>query len=480
MIQNLKSKTLMSGSVMKFGGLLGCFIIFLLFACGDSCTEREKTSSELTIAGWDSLFSYHYAYTVKEEMGNDRTAEPVEVTLSAKSGELSNWQDEIRIVRVDTSKKPELVAFQVYGQVTAEAPPTESANIVFIATCPAYQQVTYHLYWGKVSAKPLPTAPFPTDLRIEGTAPGLTVQNAFYRIELSQKCGAIQTARRAGQDDEHDMRFYQKLPMHFGADVWSPPAAWDHDYDWESPPNAHVIEGPVMVKYHRWGPLKSYQDVIVHLTYTFYAGVPYVKTASMMEFTENRSARAVRLGEIVVTHLASKGHSREPEIDSTDIVFTHYAWQEAGKIVTREIAAHLDSQNVAVIEGIARGGLAILDRDVPWVAGYHTSKKVGIASLRKSHFVGNRYGNPIPFTAACTYLAQYGWGFTYWSRPEVYPFGLRKTTLDHNAVVSRGTLFAAEEALMIFEPKDNLKDVQNAYVSFTHPLKLQFKGTGPW
>ncbi len=461
--------------------LIFLFAVIISFtACADKQSVPKRKSALFSISGWDSLFIYQYDYVLKETSGLKRTAEPVKVTLSAKPGEIKNWTNEIRVVRWDSVQPPELIPFQVYGKETADKPPTESVNIVFIAKALPYQKINYKIFWGKCSDKVLPSAEQPTDLKLTGLKPGLTINNRYYHIELSEKSGAIQTARRASQGNEELISFYQGVPIHFGADVWSPPVSWDHDYDWKTPPNQQLIHGPIMIKYHRWGPLKSYQDVIVHLTYTFFTNVPYVVVSTIMEFTENRSARAVRMGEIVVTYMPSKEHPDYSKINSSDNVFTHYAWPEGERIVTRDIASHLDSKKVAQIEGFARGGLAVLDRDIPWVAGYNKLKKFGMASLRKSHFVGNKYGNPLPFTAACTYLGQYGWGFTYWSRPEVYPFGKRNTMLDHNTVVSKGTIFLSEEALLIFDPTNINKNIRNVYTKYTHPLKLQFKGTGPW
>lgn len=461
--------------------LIFLFVTIIIFtACEDKQSEPQGKVAQFSTAGWDSLFTYQYDYVLKETKGLARTAEPMKITLSAKTGEIKNWTDEIRIVRYDSVQPPELIPFQVYGQETVDKPSTESVNVIFIAKALPYQKITYKLFWGKCSDKVLPSAQQPTDLKISGNQPGLIIDNTFYHIELSVKSGAIQSASRASQGNRGLISFYQGAPIHFGADVWSPPANWDHDYDWQTPPNQKLVHGPIMIKYHRWGPLKSYQDVIVHLNYTFFSNVPYVVVSTMMEFTENRSARAVRIGEIVVTYLPSKGHPSYSQIDTSDIVFTHYAWPEEDRIVTRDIATHLDSQNVAQIEGFARGGLAVLDRDIPWIAGYNALKKFGMASLRRTHFVGNKYGNPLPFTAACTYLGEYGWGFSYWSRPEVYPFGKRNSTLDHNTVVSKGTIFASEEALLIFDPSDLNKNIRNVYTKYTHPLKLQFKGTGPW
>ncbi len=433
---------------------------------------------------WSKHFQYQYDYTLQEDAGLDREAEPVHVTLSAKEGEVEDWQKEVRVLRLEGDGEYEIIPFQAYGGVKAvvpqeEEPTTISTNIVFIATCDAKKNATYRLLWDNTDSATLPEAYPKRGLLLRGEAPGLYVENEFYRMQLSGKCGAIETAYRAGQGADCEMSIFQKIPTHFVADVWSPPQRWDHDYDWDTPPHQEVIIGPLMVEYHRWGPMSLYKDVEAHLTYTFYAGVPYVQVRSLMQFNENRSARAVRLGEIVTTHLETKKHQgnrAEPLIPT----FTHYAWPEHDKVITREINAHLNDDNEVEIEGYAKGAIAILDRDVPWVAGYHKSKEFGIASLRKSHFVMNKEGGPIPFTVPCTYVAQYGWGFSYWSRPEVYPFGEPNTILDRNAVVAKGTVFCNEEALFVFEPSSRLHEVRDAHQRFNNPLKLKFKGTGPW
>ena len=429
---------------------------------------------------WDSRFNYQYDYVLHEDAGLERTAEPVEITLSAETGEVRDWRNEILVVRLDPPAEPELIPLQILGHLTAATSSSESVNIVFLAACPANQKATYRLLWDKKDAHPLPAADGPMDLKVEGKPPGMTIQNAHYRVVLAAESGAILNARLARHGSDKAMDFYQKLPIHFGADVWSPPAKWDHDYDWNPPPQQRFDEGPLQVQYHRWGPLKRYRDVNVYLTYTFYAQVPYIKVVSMMEFTENRSARAVRLGEVVVTHAISPDHSRASEISSADHDFTHFAWAEDSEVKRVDIGSKLNADGMAQVEGLAPGSLAVLDRDVPWVAGYHDEKGYGLASLRRAHFTGSKFGNPLPVTASSTILAQYGWGFTYWSRPEVFPFGMLHTKLDQNVIVSKGTTFSSEEALLIFEPTHQLESVSRAYQQFSHPLKLEYRGSGPW
>jgi len=283
-------------------------------------------------------------------------------------------------------------------------------------------------------------------------------------------------------------KVFRKMPIHFGTDVWSPPQGWDHDYDWKAPPNQRCEGGATAFRYHRWGPMQRYRDVTTSITYTFYAHVPYVHVSSTMDFTEDRSARMVRMGEIVVDHSAKPGSAQnEGETPPAD-VFSHYAWPDAaGAVVERDVMASLDEEGWAALDGLARGALAILERDVPWVAAYDAERGYGMATLRRAQFAGNRLGGPIPHSAPCTYLSNYGWGFTYWSRPMVAPLGQRQTPLDRNTAIAAGTLFATEEALLVFEPgndggpaQERLKEVTEAQARFVRPLRFVYKGTGPW
>jgi hypothetical protein len=434
---------------------------------------------------WTGQFRCHLDYTLKETAGIRREAEPVEVTLSARAGRVEDWDKEVRVYRLGGRGAVQPVPFQVHGRLRSQRPVsrgrgTESANVVFLAKCEANGQVTYRILW-EARAKPVraPVAPAGHPLELEDSGAGARIANRHYNLRLAGESGSILHISRSGKHPRPQMRFYQKgVPIHFGADVWSPPQSWDHDYDWESPPNEKWVAGPLMAKYHRWGPLRTYDDVKVHLTYTFYAEVPYIHVSTLLEFTEDRSVRGVRIGEIVGTHRAKARHRRGNR--PIEPVFTHYAWPTAEGVRTLEIDAQLDDDNVARVEGYQPGTLGILDRDVPWVAAYHKEGEYGIASLRKSEIVMNRFGGPEPRATACTYLAQYGWGFSYWSRVAVFPFGARGTALDRNTVVAKGTVFTTEEALLVFDPAGDLDEVRRAYRKRESPLRPVFCGTGPW
>ncbi len=459
----------------------------------------DRQTSAVDLKAWDGLFAHRYDYVAIETAGLARRNEPIELTLTASPGVVTNWNDEVRVVRLDSSGNNRLVAHQILGRATASVlvdskdkakkdrvarAPAESVNIVFLAECAARKSARFRVYWAQAkeaSARvaDLPRAAAPTDLVVNGEPPGLTIENEHYALRLDPKSGALRAARRVAHDDSRLM-LYRNVPTHFGADVWSPPQSWDHDYDWKAPPNHKLLRGPIATRYHRWGPFQHYTDVVASITYTFYAQVPYIHVSTVFDFTADRSVRAVRMGEIVVDHSRKPGVARDPANEGRE-VFTHYAWpDEAGGVFSREINAHRDPDGMENVEGLARGAIGILERDVPWVAGYNTKLDYGMASLRLRQFVGNRLGGPIPHTAPCTYVANYGWAFTYWSRPMVYPLGLKGTDLDRNMALAAGTLFATEEALLVFEPDASLRVVREARQRLVAPLRHKFKGTGPW
>lgn len=455
--------------------------------------QAQADPTLIALDGWAGRFAHEYDYVLRETKNLERTNEPVEITLTMAGNPPETWRDHIRVVRLTEAGQGLLVPHQAIGEVTAggveqrdgKTPrPAASINVVFLADCPAGATVTYRLFWGHPEGTPagtdLPSAALEGGLQISGEAPGLTISNEFYRMKLDPKSGAIQRILPGKQEESSEI-FYKSTPIHFGVDIWSPEQSWDHDYDWPAPPNQKVEGGTLALRYHRWGPMHNYTDVEVSITYTFYAHTPYVHVSSTMRLTQDRSAHAIRMGEIVVSHSRRPPEHPDPNNEETPEIFTHYAWsQTPGDAPSREINANRNELGQANIEDHVTGGLAVLDRDNWWVAGYNLTKGYGLATLRKNQFAGNYLGGVTPQAAPCTYLGQYGWGFVYWSRPMVYPLGPSGSPLDLNTAVSAGTVFATEEALLVFEPTDTLHNVDEAAARFTTPLRFEFKGTGPW
>lgn len=465
----------------------------LLWAGSIAVAPLAAAAPETVAVGdWAGRFVHVYDYVLRETEGLARENEPVEITLTMAGDPAEAWRDHIRVVRMADAEQGVLTPHEVMGATEAggvEQPdgntphPAASINIIFLADCPANEEVTYRLFWGIPeggAGGEVPEAVPANGLRVAGEAPGLAVDNEFYHMELSEKSGAIQRIHTTFQTSDTEM-FYNKIPIHFGTDIWSPGQSWDHDYDWSAPPNQKMEGGALALRYHRWGPLHNYTDVEVSITYTFYAHVPYVHVSSTLRLTKDRSAHAIRMGEIVVSHSRRPPDNPDPKQEESPETFTHYGWPDgAGGVVQREINAYRNELGQAAIEGHVPGGLGVLDRDIPWVAGYNLKEHFGLATLRKNQFVGNYLGGVTPQAAPCTYLGQYGWGFVYWSRPMVYPLGAATSELDLNTAVAAGTIFGTEEALLAFKPDASLDAVASESRRFTTPLRFEFKGTGPW
>lgn len=447
----------------------------------------------IALDGWAGRFAHEYDYVLRNTTNHDRANEPVEVTLTMPGANSDAWRDHIRVVRLTEPGQGLLTPHQVMGETSAggveqrdgNTPhPVTSINVLFMANCPAEGTVTFRLFWGHPEdATPgadLPSATLEQGLQIDGEAPGLTIANAHYRMTLDPKSGAIARILPANQDESAEL-FYQNIPIHFGVDIWSPPQNWDHDYDWPAPPNQKLEGGPLALRYQRWGPMHTYTDVEVSITYTFYAHTPYVDVSSTMRLTQDRSAHAIRMGEVVVSHSRRAPEHPEPNHPETPEVFTHYAWSNpTGEATIVAINANRNELGQAKVAGSVPGGLGVLDRDNRWVAGYNAEKGYGLATVRKNQFAGNYLGGVTPQAAPCTYIGQYGWGFVYWSRPMVYPLGTAGSPLDLNTAVSAGTIFATEEALVLIDPSQVGPGLDAISERITTPLRLEFKGTGPW
>lgn len=447
----------------------------------------------IALDDWAGRFSHAYDYVLRNTTKQDRVNEPVEVTLTMPGANPETWRDHIRVVRLLEPGQGVLTPHQVMGEVSTGGQeqrdgntphPVTSINVLFMADCPAGGTVTFRLFWGHPEGAPpganLPSATLEQGLHIAGEAPGLTIANAWYRMTLDPKSGAIARILPADQDETAEL-FYQNIPIHFGVDIWSPPQSWDHDYDWPAPPNQKLEGGPLALRYQRWGPMHTYSDVEVSITYTFYAHTPYVNVSSTMRLTQDRSAHAIRMGEVVVSHSRRPPEHADPTTAEGPEIFTHYAWSNpSGDATVVAINENRNELGQANVVGSVPGGLGVLDRDNRWVAGFNAEKGYGLATVRKNQFAGNYLGGVTPQAAPCTYIGQYGWGFVYWSRPMVYPLGTSGSPLDLNTAVSAGTLFATEEALVLIEVSQVGPGLDAISERITTPLRLEFKGTGPW
>lgn len=259
---------------------------------------------------------------VTEEAGLARIGWPLEATVGFDAAAVKDAKD-LRLFLVDGSRKVP-VAFQVLevegaGVSPPALPPQMFVRLVFAADAPANGTATY-----VISAEGDAGTPAKT-LAVTGEGVGKTIDTGPAVFELHPGSGQLATfsPRQVNRDRLVFIQDPKNGPMaiHWNPDVWTPPAPWGHTSDWRTgrrcdaaSPAAEATpaldettrpflyrdwNGPLAYRLTRWGRMPSVPAVDVSVTYTFYAGAPFISVRSLMEFREDATANAVRNAELV-------------------------------------------------------------------------------------------------------------------------------------------------------------------------------------
>ena len=260
-------------------------------------------------ARWAAGWTLYQVVRVAEGAGLERSGEALDVVVAVPAGAVGSLSREVRVARVVPGEgregsRPVEVPSQVYGEERRlrDGPPAAGergerrAHLVWQADVPGGEEVWYLVLAGNPAAE-LPE--YPSDLRVGGEGFGLDVENDHFRARLSRQTGQLErlTYRRA-----HGLELFAGGEGH-----GEPPHLdWAHDYlagdrfnklrvtNWEACPNYAVVRGPLCVTVRRWGvphsplhPVLSASDLLVDLTYTFYAGAPYFTKHGRMEAVQD-------------------------------------------------------------------------------------------------------------------------------------------------------------------------------------------------
>ena len=362
--------------------------------------EVAKQSRAPSSGGyWNKHWKYYAANVVEETEGLSRTGEPVHRLLGLYADRLTDPAREIRVVGIDPeSGKAEEVPCQVYGRSTWDkmadehCQPTTTVELAYLADVPALGRKVFLIFYGNPKA----AAPgYPTDLTITGKGYGLTVENHHYRTILHPKSGAIDEIHlKQNANVVFDHHLETNGSLHWNPGVYAPPRTWIHASDWENPEGYATISGPVFFMTKRHAPLPLYPEVMCSITYTFYAGKPYIMVESVLDVTKDMDVVALRNGEIVLNHNVVK----------------EFAWKKAdggiGSVVIKDRPRHP-----------TRG--MDLHPATPWFAFYNREVPCALAAidLKLEAF---RRGKGLVEWEPWRYLH---WGpWAYCARPLIYTF----------------------------------------------------------
>ncbi len=371
------------------------------------CRDASGRSMELTKASrapaaggyWDRRWKHYASNVLEETAGQARQGEPVHLLLGLYADRLTEPARELRVVGIDPeSGRAEEVPCQVYGASTWDkmadehCQPTTTVELAFLADVPAFERKVFLIFYGNPDA---PAPSYATDLTVTGEGYGLTVENGHYRTVLHPGSGAIDEIHlKQNANVVFDHHRETNGSLHWNPGVYAPPRTWIHASDWENPGGYSTIRGPVFFTTKRSAPLPLYPEVHCSITYTFYAGKPYMMVESVLEVTKDMDVVALRNGEIVLNH---------------DVV-REFAWKKAdgqiGSVVIKERPRHP-----------TRG----MDLHVatPWFAFYNREVPCALAVVNLELTAFRRDRGLVEW-APWNYLH---WGpWTYCARPLIYTF----------------------------------------------------------
>jgi hypothetical protein len=400
---------------------------------------------------------------LSETAGINRTGEPVEVLLAFYPDEAQQLTRDIRVVAVD----PETHALtevpsQVYDQMeyleednlapdrdgkpTRQTPlwlPTTTIRVAFLADVPAKSSKVYLVFYNNPDAM---VRLYTTDLRVQGAAPGLQIDNNAMSVILHPNSGHLDEIKLKSKPDAP---LYHRLEtngaMHWNPDIYVPPRPWTHTADWKPPRNISTVSGSIIARSDVWDDMREVPEVDASVRYEFYPGVPYFVSTTTMRIKETVQALALRNSEMVI--------KRE--------LITHAAWYD------------ILSDSVIVYDVEHMPDLADLkmEADVPWIIFFNKEKGIGFAGIQLG-YSNTGVESPVRLLNPFFYITAGPW--IYWAR------GLSHTFLSSNmqqvVPVLKGNVFSEKWAYLVFETDKTptpYAPVVEWHKRLTSPLRIQ-------
>jgi hypothetical protein len=426
-------------------------------------TATKTVRAPEKVMVFDKAWKSYKSVVLSETGGISRTNEPVEVLLAFYPDEAQQLTRDVRVVAVDpkTHALTELPS-QVYdiqenlaednlgpdanGNPTRKVPlwlPTVTARVAFLADVPARKSSVFLVYYNNADAM---VKSYKTDLRVQGEAPGLQIDNSVMSVILHSNSGHLD---QITLNSKPDFPLFHRLEtngaMHWNPDIYVPPRAWTHTADWKPPRNIKTVQGPIVAKSEVWDNMREVPEVDASVRYEFYPGVPYFVSSTCMRINETVNCLALRNAEMVFR--------RE--------LITHAAWFDA----VRDTVIVYDVQNMPDLTDLK------MEDDVPWIVFFNKEKGIGFAGIQLS-YANTGLESPIRLLNPFFYITAGPW--IYWARGLSHPY--LSSNMQQVVPVLKGNVFSEKWAYLVYEFDKNTQPYA-AVVAWqkrlTHPLRIQ-------
>lgn len=426
-------------------------------------TATRKVKAPEGVAVFSKDWKSYKSVILSETAGISRTNDPVEVLLAFYPDEAQQLMRDIRVVAVDP-KTHELteVPSQVYDQMeylkeddmgpdkdgnpTRQTPlwmPTVTIRVAFLADVPAKTSKVFLIFYNNPDAM---VKLYTTDLKIQGMAPGLQIDNSKMSVILHPNSGHLDEIRLKSKPDAP---LYHRLEtngaMHWNPDVYVPPRPWSHTADWKPPRNISTVAGAIIARSDVWDDMREIPEVDASVRYEFYPGVPYFVSSTTMRIKESVQALALRNAEMVI--------KRE--------LITHAAWYD----IVRDSVIIYDVAHMPDLTDLK------MEADVPWIIFFNKEKGIGFAGIQLNYSNASvesslRLLNPFFYITAGPWI--------YWARGLSHTF--TSSNMQQIVPVLKGSIFSEKWAYLIYET-DKTATPYTPVVEWqkrlTNPLRIQ-------
>ena len=426
-------------------------------------SSTKTVTAPQGVVVYDKKWKNYKSIIISETAGINRINEPVEVLLAFYPDEAQQLTRDIRVMSVDpkTHILTEVIS-QVYdvqeylkeddfgpdknGVPTRKVPlwmPTTSARVAFLADVPAKSSRVFLVYYNNPDAM---MKLYKTDLRVQGEAPGLQIDNSVFSVELHSNSGHLD---QISLKNRPDVPFFHRLEtngaVHWNPDIYVPPRPWTHTADWKPPRSVKTVSGSVIAKSEVWDSMRELPEVDASVRYEFYPGVPYFISSTCMRINETVNCLALRNAEMVF--------KRE--------LITHAAWYD----VIRDSIIVYDVANMPDLTDLK------MEADVPWIAFFNKEKGVGFAGIQLN-YANAGLESPTRLLNPYFYITAGPW--IYWARALSHPF--LSSNMQQVVPVLKGNVFSEKWAYLVFETGKNSETfapVLEWQKRLTHPLRVQ-------
>ena len=426
-----------------------------------SAVSNVTAPSESSV--FDPAWKRYKSIVLSETAGIERRGESVDAVLAFYPDETKDLKREIRVAAIDpvthllTEVPSQVYDIQEYlkeddlapdkdGKPTRLVPiwlPTVTARLSFLADVPAKSSRVFLVYYQNENAM---AKTYLSDLRVQGDAPGLQIENDLISVTLNPNSGHLdQIALKKRPDFPLYHRKETNGAIHWNPEIYTPPTPWTHTSDWKPAPNVKSFSGPVLASSEVWGNLREIPQVDASVRYEFYPGKPYFVSSSVLRINQTVNCLALRNGEIVI--------KRE--------LITHAAWYD----VVRDSVINYDITEMPDLTDLK------MEADVPWITFYNAKTGVGFAGIQLSYANAGLESSPRllnPFF----YITGGPW--IYWARALSLSF--LSSNMQQMIPAMKGNIFSEKWAYLVYEtPKTGnpWQPVIDLQKKLTNPLRLQ-------